>query len=593
MTILTSLNRAYDRMAARHEVPSFGFSSEKISFVIALNTNGTVAGEPVDWRDTSGKKPVARLMAVPQPTKRTSGIAPNFLWDKSSYVLGITAGEGKRLRDEHEQFKKFHRKYLTGSADEGLVAFLLFLEQWTPEQFSELQWPDSMKDQNIAFILETDRLQNIFIHDRPAAKHIWAQMKREAQQSEAICLISGYKSPIARLHPSIKNVWGGQSSGGAIVSFNLDAFASYGHKQGDNAPVSEAAAFGYTTALNKYLEKDSGHRLRLGDASTVFWAESSDIDTARQAEIIFSTAMEKDLDLALGQFDDVDEKVEAQIKVKPILEAIRQGRPWQQFNPKLAEGTRFYVLGLAPNAARISIRFWFENDFGVLARNYSRFAADMRIEPPDKDPNITVWKYLNETAVLGKRENVQPNLAGEWMRSILVGSPYPLTLLAAVLMRLRSDGDVNARRVAILKSILIRNFNSKEASVAFDPGNKNKGYLLGRLFALYEQIQTAALGRNVNATIKDKFYGSASAQPRKVFPLLDRGSANHLSKIGKQNPGYKVNLEKRLGEIMGHMSPTADPFPTAFSTEEQALFALGYYHQRNEFFKPKTEEVAS
>jgi CRISPR-associated protein Csd1 len=582
MTILASLNHAYDRMAARDEVPSFGFSSEKISFVISLNADGSVAGEPIDWRDTSGKKPVARLLAVPQPPKRASNIAPNFLWDKSSYVLGVTGGEGKRLSDEHDAFKQFHLKLFAGSTDEGLLALSRFFQLWTPGQFTERNWPEDMKDQNITFMLETERLDDVFIHNRPASKQIWEQFASENQQSEAICLISGSRSPIARLHPSIKNVWGGQSSGGSIVSFNCTAFESYGHQQGENAPVSEAATFGYTTALNKYLEKGSGHRIQIGDASTVFWADASDAETAEQAESSF-----------LSMFSDVDEEIEVRDKIKPILEAIRQGQPWQSFNPKLVEGTRFYVLGLAPNAARLSIRFWFENDFRVLAQNYSRFAADMRIEPPDKDPRITIWKYLNETAILGKRENVQPNLAGDWMRSILMGSNYPLTLLNAVLMRLRADGDLNARRVAILKSILVRNFKSKEAPVAFDPDNKNKGYLLGQLFALYEQIQSAALGRNVNATIKDKFYGSASAQPRKVFSILDRGSANHLSKIGKQKPGYKVNLEKSLGEIMGRMSPSTDPFPTALSAEEQALFGLGYYHQRNEFFKAKTEEVAS
>ena len=93
--------------------------------------------------------------------------------------------------------------------------------------------------------------------------------------------------------------------------------------------------------------------------------------------------------------------------------------------------------------------------------------------------------------------------------------------------------------------------------MSLDPANTNKGYLLGRLFAAYEHAQSAALGRNVNATIKDKFYGAASAQPRKVFPLLDKGSANHLSKVGKQRPGQKVNLEKPIGEIIEEMSPAA------------------------------------
>ena len=267
------------------------------------------------------------------------------------------------------------------------------------------------------------------------------------------------------------------------------------------------------------------------------------------------------------------------------LKAIRDGRPLASVAPELAEGVRFHVLGLAPNAARLSIRFYFEDDFGAIAANYQRFLADLLIEPPPRDGQPALWKYLAETAVLKKRENAPPNLAGEWMRAILAGAHYPQTLLSTVLMRLRTDKDVNALRVAILKAMLIRNNNRKDTPVALKPDYPSKGYQLGRLFAVYERIQSDALGGKVNATIKDKFYGSASAQPRKVFALLDKGSANHLSKIGKQSPGRKVNLEKLVGEIMGAMDPAADPFPSALSAEDQALFGLGYYHQRNEFFK--------
>ena len=583
MSILASLNKAYDRLALRHEVPAFGFSSEKISFVISLNSDGTLASPPIDWRDMSGKKPTPRLMPVPQPNKRTSGIAPNFLWDKSSYVLGVTLGEGKRLKEEHQAFVDFHTTLLKDARDEGLAAFLAFLQNWNPDAFDQLDWPDevkaNIKDQNIIFALESQRHDNVFIHDRPAAKQIWANLASEGDKSYAICLITGESAPIARLHPNVKGVWGGQSSGGAIVSFNLDAFASYGHEQGDNAPVSEAAAFGYTTALNKYLEKGSENRIQIGDASTVFWADASDAEVAQEAESTF-----------WAMFNQVDEGVESKHHIKPILDAIHQGKPLAEIKPKLSKGVRFYVLGLAPNAARLSIRFWLDDDFGVLAENYRRFLGDMRIEPPDKDEHIALWKYLREVAVLGKSENVPPNLAGEWMRSILTGAHYPLTLLSNILIRIRADKTINARRVSILKAILIRNLKSQEAPVAFDPDNTNKGYLLGRLFALYERIQTAALGDKVNSTIKDKFYGSASAQPRKVFSLLDRGSSHHLSKISKQKPGYKIALEKQVAELMNLMSPSGDPFPIALSPEEQALFGLGYYHQRSEFFKTKSEE---
>ncbi len=576
MSILASLAKAYDRLP---DAPPFGFSSEKIGFLISLNADGSVASV-TDLRDGGGKKKIAPAMLVPQPVKRTAGIAPNFLWDKTSYVLGVTAGEGKRTADEHAEFVRRHQADLANTDDAGLRALLLFLRSWTANQFIAPVWPDEMKDQNVVFALEDERLSNIRLHDRPAAKSLWERLSAAGGRSNRICLVTGETGPVARLHPSIKGVWGAQSSGAALVSFNLDAFTSYGHEQGDNAPVSELAAAKYITVLNRFLERDSGHRIQIGDASTVFWADASEAnsDFAELAESVFG-----------GMLDNIDETMQSS-KTGDILAKIREGRPIASFDPDLAKGVRFHVLGLAPNAARLSIRFYFEDSFGVLAENYQRFVSDMRIEPRPREGYPPLWRYLLETAVLGKRENVAPNLAGEWMRSILSGTNYPLTLMSCVLTRIRADGEVNALRVGILKSLLVRNFK-REAPVGLDETNDNKGYLLGRLFAAYEQIQTAALGSKVNATIKDKYYGSASAQPRKVFSVLEKGSANHLSKLGKQKPGYKVVLERQVAAIMTLMSPGGDPYPASLSAEEQALFGLGYYHQK--FTRKEAETTVS
>ncbi|OCW58398.1 type I-C CRISPR-associated protein Cas8c/Csd1 [Hoeflea olei] len=578
MSILASLAKAYERLP---DAPPFGFSSEKIGVIIGLNEDGSVANVS-DWRDGEGRKKRPRPMLVPQPVKRTAGIAPNTLWDKTSYVLGVTAGEGKRTAEEHAAFVDRHLGLLEAETDPGLLALRRFLEKWTPDQFVPPLWDDDLKDQNVVFALESDRQNHIRLHDRAAARALWTRLIAEGNGAAQACLVTGEQGPVARLHPSIKGVRDAQSSGAALVSFNLDAFTSYGHDQGDNAPVSEAAAFAYTTALNRFLEHESGHRIQIGDASTVFWAEAANTATAAEAESLFASyfdpkAVEEDATKAIGI----------------QLERIRRGEQLRAIEPDLADTVRFYVLGLAPNAARLSIRFYFENDFGALTRNYQAFVEDMRIEPPPpRDPYPPLWRYLSELAVLGKRENVPPNLAGEWMRAILAGTRYPLTLLSGVLMRIRADGEVNALRVGILKALLNRNFD-KEAPVAFDPDNTNRGYLLGRLFAAYEQAQTAALGSRVNSTIKDKYYGSASAQPRKVFALLESGSANHLSKVGKQSPGRKVNLEKLIGAIMEKMTPGDDPFPASLPAEDQALFGLGYYHQRNEFFKKAAEPAST
>jgi len=580
MSVLASLVRAYDRMAGRGEVPAFGFSQEKIGFLVALDPDGTPAGVPHDLRQGAGKKLAAPLMAVPASFKRPGTVPrPFFLWDNSAFALGVTATEGKDANRRHQAFLDKHREWLAGSNDPGLQALLHFLDWWTPEKFEQLGWPEEMKDQNLVFALESERLDDVRIHDLPAARDLWARLLSDGDRAPAACLVTGAHAPVARLHPAIKGVWGAQSSGASIVSFNLDAFASYGHEQGDNAPVSEAAAFAYTTALNHFLERGSGHRVQIGDASTVFWTDASDAAVVAAADALAAA------------FFAVDEKMEAK-EVADILGRLKDGRPIGRFQPALSPGVRFHVVGLAPNAARLSIRFSVEDDFGTIARRYAAHHDRLSVEPPPKEAAPSMWRLLIETAVLRKSENVQPNLAGDWMRAILTDTPYPLTLLASIITRLRADHDVNALRVAILKSVLIKNFRM-EAPVSLDPSCRDAGYLLGRLFAVYEQIQVAALGRNVNATIKDKFYGSASAQPRKVFPHIDANAANHLSKVGKQNPGWRTNLEKQIGAIMELMEPGADPYPASLPDRSQALFALGYYHQRSDFFrKPEKTEAA-
>jgi CRISPR-associated protein Csd1 len=573
MCLLAALTRAYDRLP---DAPPYGFSSEKIGFCVVLNPDGSVT-EVVDLRDTD-KKRAARMMFVPACPKRSGQKPrPNFLWDNINYALG--AGT---LSDPADQrfnvFRDKHLEFLGQSTDAEVNSFCAFLRNWSPEMLLKYFDLENLPSEGIVFAA-ADSYRDHYLYDTPALRSIWLTDRERwvsvegKSAADAVCLVLGSRSSIARTHPPIKGVWGAQVAGAAIVTFNSDAYESYGHAQGDNAPVSEAAAFAYTTALNRFLEKDSGHRIQIGDASTVFWAEAEDADVAEEAEALFAAYTDPKADEAINT-----SKIAAQ------LEKIRNGKRLAEVSPKLDQSVRFYVLGLAPNAARLSVRFYWESDFGQLTANYQLYVEDTQLEPPPRDGWPPLWRYLRELAVLGKSENVTPNLAGDWMRAILTGTPYPLTLLSTALMRIRSDGEINALRVGIVKSVLTRNLNV-EVPVALDTANTNKGYILGRLFAVYEEVQRSALGGNVNATIKDKFYGSASATPQRVFAALSSGSQNHFSKLKKQSLGRAVNLEKLLMTITDLMEPADDPIPVSLSSAEQALFGIGYYHQRSDFFR--------
>lgn len=589
--ILSSLNSYYNRLATPDRfsglarVPSYGFSEEKVSYVLVLLANGELV-DVQNNMDTSGKKPMPKLTGVPRPEKRTSGVKSNFLWDKSAYVLGVEGNKDKTSAKEipwvvtdktFEAFKQLHLTMLAESDDVGLQALKFFLQNWQPSHFNQAPCFADMIDANLAFKLDGE---NQLLHERVAAQTVWAKMiVPEEGAVQATCLVTGEHAPIARLHPSIKGVYGGQSSGGSIVSFNADAYTSYGKSQGENAPVSEAAAFAYTTALNYLLRRENGQCVSIGDTSTVFWAVAEDEKTVHEAESLFNYMLNMPTD---------DGQETAQIK--PLLEKIAQGRPLNEFAPNIAPSTRFFVLGLAPNASRLSIRYWLDTNFGDLAQHVTEHFQDLSLMPqPWRDPP-SIWRLLIQTAAQGKSENIPPQLAGEWMRAIITGQRYPRMVLTQITQRIRSDGDINGIRVAVIKAIIQRDFRKgliqEEVPMSLDLNSSNIAYRLGRLFAAIERIQEAALGREVNSTVADKYYGAASAVPFSVFPRLLSGSQNHLTKVRKDKPGFAVMLKKDLGEIIGGLD---NSFPRHLSIEGQGRFAIGYYHQKQSYFETKSK----
>ncbi|MBS6191003.1 MAG: type I-C CRISPR-associated protein Cas8c/Csd1 [Haemophilus parainfluenzae] len=597
--ILASLARYYRRLAAENDdmgnpkVPPYGFSEEKIGWILVLDKEGCL--KTVVPNLTADKKPQPKLMSVPQSFKRPGTTPkPFFLWDKTSYSLGVEANKNKAEAKEKpftssektfDAFKQYHLDLLQNSDDEGLQALCRFLQNWQPAHFAAENLPAEMLDANIAFSLEKP---TALIHKREAAQTLWAGYLKSDEALEGLCLISGDTAPIARLHPAIKGVFGGQSSGGSIISFNKEAFASFGKEQGANAPVSEQSAFAYTTALNYLLRRENNHCLTIGDASTVFWAEADDSATAQAAEGFFAHV-----------FTPPDDEQES-AKIFNVLEQISKGRPLQEIAPELSANTRFYILGLAPNAARISVRFWLDTTFGQLAENLAQHWKDLHIEPSawKKGKEPPVWRILLETTPKRKdaegrlkkseSKDIPPQLAGEYMRSVLTGRFYPKTMLTRMIGRIRSDGYISGLRVAVIKAVINRNsLYREELKMGLNEETHDIPYRLGRLFAIIELAQSSALGE-LNAGVRDKFYGGASSSPHSTFPLLLDNYRTHISALRKGRKAKWVKgdpkklanwLEGKVGEIIG-VFDAETPFPRHLSLEEQGRFVVGYYQQR-------------
>lgn len=568
--ILQSLSVYYNRLRDDPEVdiPLPGFGSQKIYFALLIKPSGELI-QVLDLRETPENRPLPKILIVPQGLEERSGakIDPHFMWDNTMYVLGNdNKGKPKRSLQAFEAFKKFHHDLGDDLNDEGIKAVLNFLDSWDTEDAPSMKYWDEMAGMNVVFQLDGD-LQ--YIHERPNIREAWLKhLTEKGREVIATCLVSGKETAIARLHPAIKGVRGAQQKGAAIVSFNLDAFKSYGKDQSYNAPVGEDIAFSYTTALNYLLRADSRQKVRIGDASTLFWAErESPLEGIIESIWGFRTES-KNLTTETGDLKDI----------RDFLEAARDGKQLPGIDPDI----NFYILGLSPNASRLSVRFWRAGTVGDITAKIGRHFSDLSITKNfDNEPDFpSMWQILKETALLRKPENIAPVLAGAVMRSILTGAAYPQSLLTAIINRIRADRTVNYLRSAIIKACLTRRYriNNKamEVGMSLNKETTNIGYRLGRLFAVLERVQERA-NPKIKATIRDRCYAAGSSTPRIVFPLLLRLKNHHISKM--KNRGEAVNLEKRIGEIIDGINN----FPSHFDLEKQGLFALGYYHQRQVF----------
>ena len=576
--ILQALVQYYEALLAKGKIARPGWTSAKISWGLELSPKGQLlAVHSLQTEQSKGKKMVLapQSMKVPEQVKRASGVAANFLCDNSSYCLGIDAkGKPARSLQCFAACRELHLKILKNIPGKAAQPLCAFFESWEPEKAAECpalaqDLDEICKGGNIVFLVDGG-----FAQEDPDIIAAWQAFQSQSSKKDSIrCLVTGQKASFARLHPNIKGVMGAQSSGAALVSFNAPSFESYGHEQGANAPVGSYAAFAYTQALN-YLIADRDHVQRVGDTTLVFWAENAEpafqdffnmslfpTDAENLSESDFAAAVKK---LARGEAVD-----------------------WE--NTRLDPNSRFYILGLSPNAARLSVRFFWQNSFGKFLENVQKHYDRLETIRPsyDKFPYLSIYWLLQETVNKNSRNAAPaPQLAGDVLRSVLNDVPYPATLRNAVNLRIRADHEVTRGRAAILKAYYTKNQNKlcpKEVlTVELNKDSKYLPYVLGRLFSVLEAVQNAA-NPNINTTIKDRYFNSACATPAMVFPTLINLAQKHLKKL---KPNQVTYYNKQIGELMECIPCT---YPAHLTLPEQGAFQIGYYHQTQERFTKKEE----
>ena len=571
--ILQALYEYYQRKAVDPEsgIAPEGFEWKDIPFVIVIDKEGNFVTIE-DTREGEGRNRKAKKILVPGSEKRTVGIKANLLWDNVEYALGANPRNREDSDAKNICFQEKIRSIFNASQAEMLVKPLLaFLDNNPLAQIETKMhmnpiWEDAYESNaNVVFRVDGSKDSNLCETLRP-----YLSIEHQNPGNGTICLVTGEKNSVARLHTAIKGVRDAQSSGAALVSFNLPAFTSYGKTQNYNAPLTDFAAFAYTTSLNLLLAKGSKNKVQVGDATTVFWAQMHD-----QFEDMFSAFFGYTK-------DDPDADVRA---VKALYDGVFAGHSVPD------EGTRFYVLGIAPNAARLSVRFWHTGTISEFAGKIRQHFDDLEIVRGPKDSGrYSMFWLLSAMAQEGKVDNAPPNLSGQIFQSVITGGPYPVPMLQQLMRRIRATQDVSRLQAGMLKGCLNRFFRiyktkEKEITVALDSTNDNSGYRLGRLFAVLEKIQEEA-NPGINATIRDRFYGAASSTPVTVFPQLLKLKNHHLAKL--ENAGRKVNFERLLAEIIDGLAPGMS---SHLAMEDQARFAIGYYHQRQALFTKSDTKI--
>ena len=574
--ILQALTRYYEDLLSRGEIDAPGWTPAKISYALCLDGEGQLTQViPTMEEVTKGKKTVLQPQVFPLPAavKRASNIASNFLWDNSAYLLGVDRKPERSFKCFNEA-AALHHKILDGTESACARAILAFFDTWQPEHAAEYpvlagQFEEVTAGANLLF-----RVDGCYPQKDAAIREAW-QKYRESSDPDAVrmqCLVTGREDEITATHPAIKGVRDAQSSGAALVSFNALAFCSYGREQSYNAPVGKYAAFAYTAALN-YLLADKENVQTIGDTTVVCWAEGAeDIYQTFGVAALFGGGK-------AGLSDD---------DLRAALKRLANGLPCDDLG--IDPNRPFYILGLAPNAARLSVRFFLRDSFGALMKNVNDHYERMEIVRPayEKFTYLPLWALLRETVNLkSSNKEPSPSMAGATARAIFSGGRYPASLLEATMLRIRAERHITWGRAAIIKAYYLKNPHEdcpKEVlTVSLNEASTDTAYTLGRLFSVYEAVQQNA-NPGINATIKDKYFNSAAAMPASIFPVLNNLYQKHLRKL---ETGQRIYYDKQVMALKGILG---ESYPARMTLAQQGAFDLGYYHQTQKRYTKKEEE---
>lgn len=620
--ILQALYQYYQQMhAVGADIAPPGMEKKAIPFIIELTPEGEViqVTETMDSENKKGKTFLVSRSAT-RSGKNAFQVA-QVMWDHLGYVLGVS----KDGTEKEEQVAPMQNESFIKKVDElrelypenpHIAAVARFYHDGHALRLIEdetiIKDIQKTTGANISFRvrdLEDDRLV-ASIQDVQSYMNRAAESKDTDNSNTSVCLVTGEKSTIARLHPSVK-LAGAQATASLINFQKSSGFDSYGKEQGFNAPVSVHAAESIATALNNLLAKDKNTNYRVGDTAFVFWSNLADEEllssyrTATFSGLSNPSEEEENPDSENSEEGKTKKSRRKSKKTLPlpiapnaeshkVLETLKAACGYKGGKVHEDNG-RFYILGLAPNAARISIKLWAEGSISEIVGNTLQHQHDMNIisEKGNVDaetPTLrSIYQIVKTVSSSDKSDKWSSNLIQSIVESIVENKPYPQSLQQACLERIRRGNRITELRAAILKAYINRKKQQEYITMSLDPNQTNKAYLAGRLFALFESIQQCALGGNLNRTIRDAYYGTASTTPRTIFGRLDALSKVHLSKLRKEKPGLAILKEKQLEEIYNLIPGGAPEMPTHFSLDDQSIFAVGYYHQRVEAWRKKEE----